>query len=117
METRKRKAVGATVTAAVALTAQVAGEAAQPVVESMTCSNIGRNYCPPGPVPQRHAMIEGAARIEARAPGADSLLPATGNMTMSGNAPEVAMGGLDTTGMLPGTPLPLLAPPESVSLG
>jgi hypothetical protein len=116
------RALGAaTVTAAAVLAVHVAGEAAQPVAESMTCSDVGKNLCPPEALSQsdtkdpdlQRPAIEGT-HLEARPAGPDSLVPPTGNMTMPGDTPEVRMDVVDTTGMLAGTPLPLQAPSASV---
>jgi len=122
MKRRNKRARGAaTATAAVAvLGVQLGGEAVQSVVDAESCSAVETNLCQPEPVTQsdvRDPELERAAieriRIEARPAGHESLLPPSANMTMSGNAPEARMGGLDTTGMLPGTPLPLRAPSVS----
>ena len=91
-------------------------DAVEPYAESRECSDIGRNACPPEPLPRADSrdpelgrpVIEANPTEQALLPlGSPTLVPGTGNLTMQGYAPELRRALFDDTGMSAQTPLPL----------
>jgi hypothetical protein len=72
-------------------------DAVEPYAESRECSDIGRNACPPEPLPRTDSrdpelerpVIEANPTEQALLPlGSPTLVPGTGNLTMQGYAPS-----------------------------